>query len=175
MQLGLRAEVTPGTGSWVKSGAVARPNFTQAAAEPGNRISGHDGAMADLGRQRYVSITTYRRDGSPVATPVWVTASGGRLYVWTGARTGKARRIRRNPEVTVAPCTARGRLTAPAVPARAQVVALADRPEIWPLFLAKYGLQLRAIMWSGRVSRMLRRAPAPAERVLLELTITDPA
>lgn len=131
--------------------------------------------MADLGRQRYISITTYRRDGSPVATPVWVTGSGGRLYVWTGARTGKARRIRANPQVTLAPCTARGNPTGPAVPATADVVALADRPEIWPLFLAKYGLQLRAIMWSGRVSRMLRRESAPAERVFLELTLTDPA
>ncbi len=131
--------------------------------------------MADLGQQRYVSITTYRRDGSPVATPVWITASGGRLYVWTGAQTGKARRIRRNPEVTIAPCTARGRLTGPAAAARAQVVPFADRPEVWPLFLAKYGLQLRAIMWSGRVSRMLSRGSAPAERVFLELTLTAPA
>jgi uncharacterized protein len=175
MRLGLRAEVTPGTGGWVTSGEVARANFTRAQAGPGNRISGHDGAMADLGRQRYVSITTYRRDGSAVATPVWVTAGGGRLYVWTGAQTGKAKRIRRNPDVTIAPCTARGKPTGPAEPARAQVVALADRPEIWPLFLAKYGLQLRAIMWSGRVSRMLRRGPAPAEHVFLELTLTEPA
>jgi uncharacterized protein len=131
--------------------------------------------MTDLGRQRYVSITTYRRDGSPVATPVWVTASDGRLYVWTGAQTGKARRIRRNPEVTIAPCTARGALTGQAVPASAHVVAIADRPEIWPLFLAKYGLQLRAIMLSGRVSRMLRRRSTPAGRVFLELTLTAPA
>jgi uncharacterized protein len=136
---------------------------------------GHDGAMADLGQPRYISITTYRRDGSPVATPVWVTASGGRLYVWTGAQTGKARRIRRNPEVTVAPCTARGVLTGPQVAASAQVVPMADRPDIWPLFLAKYGLQLRAVMWSGRVGRALRRGPAPAERVFLELTLADPA
>jgi uncharacterized protein len=131
--------------------------------------------MADLGRERYVSITTYRRDGSPVATPVWVTASGGRLYVWTGGQTGKARRIRRNPQVTIAPCTARGKPTGPTVRAKAQVMALTDRPEVWPLFLAKYGLQLRAIMWSGRVSRMLRRGPAPAEHVFLELALTDPA
>ncbi len=131
--------------------------------------------MADLGGQRYISITTYRRDGSPVATPVWVTASDGRLYVWTGAQTGKARRIRRNPAVTIAPCTARGKPTGPAVSASAQVVALSDRPEIWPLFLAKYGLQLRAILWSGRISRILRRGSDPAERVFLELTLADPA
>jgi uncharacterized protein len=132
------------------------------------------GAMADLGRQRYISITTYRRDGSAVATPVWVTASGDRLYVWTGPQTGKAKRIRRNPAVTIAPCTARGQLTGPAIPASAQVVAMADRPDIWPLFLAKYGVQMRAVMWSARVSRLLRRGSAPTERVFLELTLADP-
>jgi PPOX class probable F420-dependent enzyme len=127
--------------------------------------------VADLGRERYISITTFRRDGSPVATPVWVVADGGRLFVWTGAQTGKAKRIRRNPAVTVAPCTARGTPTGPAVPAEAQVVPLASRPQVWPLFLAKYGIQLRALVWYGRISRLLRRARPPAERVFLELTL----
>jgi uncharacterized protein len=63
--------------------------------------------VADLGRERYISITTFRRDGTPVATPVWVVAEGGRLYVWTGAQTGKAKRIRHHPAVTVAPCLGR--------------------------------------------------------------------
>jgi hypothetical protein len=44
---------------------------------------------------------------------------------------------------------------------------------VWSLFLAKYGLQLRAIIWSGRISGLLRRGRPPAERVFLELTPTD--
>jgi uncharacterized protein len=126
----------------------------------------------DLGRQRYVSITTFRRDGSPVATPVWVVAREGLLYVWTGAQTGKAKRIRHRPEVTLAPCTARGAVTGPAVAARAQIVPAADQAEIWPIFLAKYGLQLRAIIWSGQIRALLRRGPAGPGRVYLELTLT---
>jgi hypothetical protein len=129
--------------------------------------------VADLGRERYISITTFRRDGTGVATPVWVVADRGHLYVWTGAQTGKAKRIRHNPAVTVAPCTGRGAPTEVAVPARAQIVASASRPEVWPLFLAKYGLQLRAIIWSGRISGLLRRGRPPAERVFLDLTLTD--
>ena len=129
--------------------------------------------VADLGRERYLSITTFRRDESPVATPVWVVADSGRLYVWTGAQTGKAKRIRRNPAVLIAPCTARGTVTGPAVPAQAQVVPLATRPQVWPLFLAKYGIQLRAILWSGRVNGLLRRGLPPAERVFLELMVTE--
>jgi len=131
--------------------------------------------VADLGRERYISITTFRRDESPVATPVWVVADSGRLYVWTGAQTGKAKRIRRNPAVMIAPSTARGTATGPAVPAQAQIVPLATRPQVWPLFLAKYGIQLRAILWSGRVSGLLRRGRPPAERIFLELTVSDDA
>jgi PPOX class probable F420-dependent enzyme len=129
--------------------------------------------VTDLGRERYISITTFRRDESPVATPVWVVADGGRLYVWTGAQTGKAKRIRRNPAVTVAPCTARGTPTGTAVPARARIVPAASLPQVWPLFLAKYGIQLRAIVWSGRITGLLRRGRPPAERIFLELTLAE--
>jgi uncharacterized protein len=128
--------------------------------------------MADLGHQRYISLTSFRSDGRPVATPVWVVAGGDRLFVWTGAQTGKVKRIRRNPDVTVAPCTARGRVTGPVTAARAQIVPAADRPLIWPGFLSKYGLQLRAILWSNAITTIWRRKPpAAGERVYLELTV----
>jgi uncharacterized protein len=132
--------------------------------------------MADdaigLGRQRYVSVVTFRRDGSPVPTPVWVVADAGRLYVWTGAKTGKAKRARANPEVTVAPCTARGTVTGPAVAARAAIVALDQRPGVWPAFAAKYGIQLRAVQLAGQVERLVRRrAATPADRIYLELAL----
>jgi len=127
--------------------------------------------MADLGAQRYVSITTFRRDGTPVATPVWVIGHADLLYVWTGAQTGKAKRIRRNPDVTLAPCTGRGKVTGPPVKLRAQIVQAADRPEVWPKFLAKYGFQLRAVMWSNRLSGLLSRGKPPGPgRVYLELS-----
>jgi PPOX class probable F420-dependent enzyme len=128
--------------------------------------------MADLGTERYVSITSFRRDGTPVATPVWVVAGAGHLYVWTGSRTGKVKRIRNNPEVTVAACTLRGTVTGPVVPARAVVVRAAERPEVWHLFVAKYGIQVRALRYSERVSAWLRRKPREeAERIYLELAV----
>jgi PPOX class probable F420-dependent enzyme len=128
--------------------------------------------MTDLARARYVSITTFRRDGSPVATPVWLVADSDRIYVWTGAQTGKAKRIRRNPDVTLAPCTARGTVTGSSVRSRAQIVRSADRPDVWRLFQVKYGLQLRAMIWSERALGWLRRrGPSPAGHVYLELTL----
>jgi uncharacterized protein len=127
--------------------------------------------VKDLGSGRYVSITSFRRDGTAVATPVWVVPHDGRLYVWTGAQTGKVRRIRRNPDVTLAACTVRGRVTGPPRQARAAIVAASERPEVWDLFRAKYRVQLLAILLTGRISRMLIRRPAqPGDRVYLELT-----
>jgi PPOX class probable F420-dependent enzyme len=124
-----------------------------------------------LAGSRYLSLTTFRPDGTPVATPVWTVGDGGVLYVWTGEQTGKARRIRHSPAVLLAPCTARGTETGPQVQASAAIVPAAGRPEIWRLFEAKYKLQLRAVVLSGRLRRMLRRpAAAEPERVYLEIT-----
>jgi menaquinone-dependent protoporphyrinogen oxidase len=70
-------------------------------------------------RGKYLSLTSYKRDGTPVATPVWFAELGGKLLVETDANSGKAKRIRRNPDVRIAICTASGRLRG----AHAQAVA----------------------------------------------------
>jgi len=71
---------------------------------------------------KYLSITSYRRDGTPVATPVWFVQDGPRLLVETDAESFKVKRIRRNPSVVVAPCTASGRIKSEPVRARAEVL-----------------------------------------------------
>ncbi|MGK5738557.1 PPOX class F420-dependent oxidoreductase [Micromonospora sp. URMC 103] len=77
------------------------------------------GEWAPYVRQKTVALTTYRRDGTPVATPVSIAVSGGRAYVRSYQRAGKTRRIRNNPTVTVAASTGRGVPTGPAVQATA--------------------------------------------------------
>src|SRR5580700_2046337 len=60
--------------------------------------------LTDLAQQRYVSLTTFRRDGTAASVPVWVVSDDGeRLLVWTGANTWKVKRIRRDPRVLIAP------------------------------------------------------------------------
>ena len=73
-------------------------------------------------RGKYVSLVSFKRDGTGVATPVWFVAEDGRLLVQTGADSFKVRRIRRNPHVTVAPCSASGRTRGPAVTATAEIL-----------------------------------------------------
>ena len=94
---------------------------------------------------KYLSITSYRRDGTGVATPVWFVESEGRLFVETDSESFKVKRIRTNPAVTVAPSSASGRIRGQPVPARAEVVGEGELPRIEALLKAKYRLDLLVI------------------------------
>ena len=65
--------------------------------------------MYELDTARYVSLTTFKKDGSPVATPVWITGAAGEYVFTTGDKAWKTIRLRRNPSVTVQVCNMRGR------------------------------------------------------------------
>ncbi|MFI6262134.1 PPOX class F420-dependent oxidoreductase [Micromonospora sp. NPDC051006] len=75
---------------------------------------------APFSRQKTIALTTFRRDGTPVATPVSIAVRGERAYVRSYERAWKTRRIQRNPAVTVAAATGRGTPTGPAVRATAR-------------------------------------------------------
>src|SRR3954454_5664699 len=71
---------------------------------------------------RYLSVTSFKRDGTGVATPVWFVSDGERLFALTDLHSWKIRRVRRNPLVLVAPCRANGKLQAEPLPAHAEVL-----------------------------------------------------
>lgn len=66
-----------------------------------------------LGKQKYISLTTFRRTGAPVATPVWFVLFEDILYIYSDATAGKVKRIRNNPRVQFAVCTLLGRVKGP--------------------------------------------------------------
>jgi PPOX class probable F420-dependent enzyme len=115
-------------------------------------------AIAELGKERYVALTSYRRDGRPVTTAVWCAADGGRLLVWTGSKTGKVKRIRRDTRVTVAPSSASGTPRGDAVEGVAEIVD--DTDEIQALLTRKYGAMYRAVRSFTALARTVRRRPA---------------
>ena len=78
--------------------------------------------------QKYISLTTFRKNGIGVATPVWFGEQDDRLYVMTRNNMGKTKRIRNNPQVKVAPCTIRGKVTGPEFGGTARLLP----PEDWP-------------------------------------------
>jgi PPOX class probable F420-dependent enzyme len=104
-----------------------------------------------FGRERQILLTTYRRDGAPVGTPVHVAVEGDVAYVRTFDPSGKLKRIRNNDEVAVAPSTLRGRPTGPAAKARARILASDEAEHAATLLAAKYPLlHGRLIPWYHR-------------------------
>jgi PPOX class probable F420-dependent enzyme len=79
-------------------------------------------ALEPFVRQKYVLLTTYRRDGTPVGTPVNIAVDRDRAFVRTWDTVWKVKRIRNNPEVEVAPSTLRGKPTGPAIRAHARIL-----------------------------------------------------
>lgn len=73
-------------------------------------------------RQKTILLTTYRKDGTPVGTPVHIALDGGRAFFRTWDTAWKARRIRNNPDVEIAPSTASGKPTGPSMAARARLL-----------------------------------------------------
>ncbi|MFK4223962.1 PPOX class F420-dependent oxidoreductase [Streptomyces sp. NPDC019890] len=80
--------------------------------------------LTPFDKQWAVLLTSYKKDGTGVGTPVSIAVEGDHAYVRTYAKAGKARRMRNNPEIEIAPCTALGKPTGPPVKAR---VRLLDR------------------------------------------------
>jgi uncharacterized protein len=113
------------------------------------------------GSARYLALTTFRRSGAPVTTPVWFAAEGGRLLVWTGLSSGKAKRLRVNPAVTVAPCSIRGKVLGPAVDATAILLPDSAARLVADQLNAKYGLVKRIYDAAMGATRAVRRRPAP--------------
>ena len=122
-------------------------------------------APAEMADHRFVSLTTFRRAGTPVATPVWIARDGDALVVTTIAHSGKVRRLLRDPRVELRPCTRRGAVPdgAPVVRAVASMEAPSDRAVA--VLREKYGVEYRIIM---TLERMLSRGRR--ERVILRIT-----
>jgi hypothetical protein len=93
---------------------------------------------AELHGQKYISLTTFRKSGAGVATPVWFGEQDGKLYVMTRSDMGKTKRIRNNAQVRVAPCTIRGKVTGPEFSATARLIAPEEFAEARKTITRKY-------------------------------------
>jgi PPOX class probable F420-dependent enzyme len=121
---------------------------------------------------RYLSVTSFKRDGTGVATPVWSVTDGRRLFAFTDVHSAKVRRLRRNPRVLVAPCRANGKLRGERVAATAEVLtATAELECVRKLLLARYTTSYRVVMLFYRLGRRLRGKPGVADGAVLAITL----
>jgi PPOX class probable F420-dependent enzyme len=121
---------------------------------------------------RYLSVTSFRRDGTGVATPLWFVSDGRRLFALTDLRSAKIRRIRRNPRVLVAPCRVNGKLRSDPVPARAEILtATPDLERVQKLLVERYAISYRLVMLGYRLGRRLRGRSSVADGAALAITV----
>ncbi|PYX31269.1 MAG: PPOX class F420-dependent oxidoreductase [Acidobacteria bacterium] len=107
---------------------------------------------------KYISLTTLRKNGTPVATPVWFGEEDERLYIMTRSDSGKYKRIRNNPQVRVAPCTIRGVITGPMFDAIARILPPEEHAHARKAINRKY--------WAARIPFLWWRTDAYLEITL---------
>ena len=104
---------------------------------------------AEIHEQKYISLTTFRKNGTPVRTPLWFAEAKGKLYFMTRNDSWKYKRIRNNSSVSVAPCTIRGKVTGPDFAGRARILPQQEWPEARRLIRRKYWMA-RLPFWSSK-------------------------
>ena len=97
--------------------------------------------------QKYISLITFRKTGVGVPTPVWFGEQDGKIYVMTRHDMGKAKRIRNNPNVKVAPCTIRGKVTGPEFPANARILSAEEHQRARQTINRKYWMARIPLVW----------------------------
>jgi hypothetical protein len=120
---------------------------------------------------RYVSLTTFRRDGTPVATPVWIARDGGELVVVTVDPAGKLKRLAHTARVELRPCDIRGRV-APGAPAYTGTARVVRTPEgvaaVKRAMGRKYPLARLGDAIAAATSWAVKRQPRAGIRITLD-------
>lgn len=104
----------------------------------------------EIQRQNYISLSTFRKSGDAVSTPVWFGEQDDKLYVMTRSDSGKYKRIRNNPQVRIAPCTIRGKITGRDFAATVRILPPADWPLARKTIEKKYWLARIPFFWSKK-------------------------
>ena len=129
--------------------------------------------MKTLADEQYVALTTYRRTGEGVATAVWIAPDhDGTLLVVTGRETAKVKRLRRDPRVSLVPCSGSGKVRDGAVAETGTGEVIGDPAEVQRLrgvIGRKYRLSYRVTRLWERISRRQN------DNVILRITPDQPA
>lgn len=109
--------------------------------------------LSEIGAAKYVLLTTFRKDGSGVPTPLWAAMDGDRILIWTVTDSWKVKRIRRDPHVTIGVCDVRGNPKGPQIDATAVVLDDAGTDRARAAIARKYGI----LGWIGVKGSLFRR------------------
>jgi uncharacterized protein len=140
--------------------AIAEPRSTEIGPLPLEGMK----APQWLVDAQYIDLVTYRKNGTPVSTPVWFAIDDAdRLVVYADGSSGKIKRIRNSKTVAIAACTMRGKHVGPQMPAVAELLDDAQGPVVHALLNKKYGWKKRLFTLGGSLVEKLKRKPANPE------------
>ena len=123
-----------------------------------------------LAAQKFVSLTTYKKNGDAVATPMWVGRDGDHLFVWTPADSAKIKRVRNDPRVTLVPCGRFGKPNNDAEPVAGTAEVITEPATVRRLaevIRHKYGLEYRVVTL---IERLAARGEKP--RAILRIALS---
>jgi PPOX class probable F420-dependent enzyme len=127
-----------------------------------------DSVFATQGDERYLSLTTFRKSGERVSTPMWVVRDGDALIMFTPEASGKVKRLRNSPRVELRPCKRMGRVKDGVEPVGGVAGVLTDKDSLeraTERIRRKYGLGYRVVMAIERLIKF-----GPEKRVTLRIT-----
>ena len=127
-------------------------------------------ALSVLGAEKFVSLTTFKKDGAAVATPMWIGRDGDHLFVWTPADSWKAKRVKNNPRVVLAPSARGGKVREGAHPVDGVAEVIIERATVQRLagvIRRKYGLMFSVVTF---LERLLARKQKP--RAVLRIALS---
>ena len=115
--------------------------------------------LAELDREAYISLATFRRTGVAVWTPVWFALAEDRLYVFTEGKAGKVKRLRNDSKILVAPCDVRGKIHGEESKGHGSILEPASEARAYSALLKKYGWRMRLLnLFSTLAGRIGNRA-----------------
>ena len=99
--------------------------------------------LEQFSEQKYINLETYKRDNTPIKTPVWFVIDNGLVYIITRESTGKVKRLKNNQNVRVVTCSFKGEIKNEWVNGKAQKVTGSEADNVIKLRKKKYGFAVR--------------------------------
>jgi uncharacterized protein len=128
-------------------------------------------ALSALAAEKFVSLTTFKKDGTAVATPMWIGRDGDHLFFWTPADSWKAKRAKNDSRVVLAPCSRRGTVHEGAEPVDGITEVIAEPATVQRLagvIRRKYGFEFIIVTF---IERLLARGQKP--RLVLRVALSS--
>jgi uncharacterized protein len=114
----------------------------------------------DIGDEKYVATTTFRKSGTAVPTPTWIVPLGaGRVGFWTSSASGKYKRLRNNPRVTLQPSDSRGKVKVGTTPVEGTVQLVTSGPDfdaVQSKVRGKYGVMVSISKFFNTLGHLAR-------------------